>query len=47
MDEVQSVCAKTRLLRDRVSEIFQGSHHTMPKVLLEGAQFRRRHMTAS
>ncbi|KAG0703770.1 P-loop containing nucleoside triphosphate hydrolase protein [Suillus ampliporus] len=33
MVEVQSVCAKTRLLRDRVLEVFQGSQYTMPTVL--------------
>ncbi|KAG1748578.1 midasin [Suillus lakei] len=33
MVEVQSVCAKTRILRDRISEVFQGSQYTMPTVL--------------
>lgn len=33
MVEVQSIYAKTRLLRDRASEISQGSQYTMPTVL--------------
>ncbi|KAG2155783.1 uncharacterized protein EDB93DRAFT_1101572 [Suillus bovinus] len=33
MVEVQSVYAKTRLLRDRTSEVLQGSQNTMPTVL--------------
>ncbi|KAG1882661.1 hypothetical protein F4604DRAFT_1986326 [Suillus subluteus] len=33
MVEVQSVYAKTRLLHDRASEVFQGSQYTMPTVL--------------
>ncbi|KAG1843016.1 P-loop containing nucleoside triphosphate hydrolase protein [Suillus subalutaceus] len=33
MVEVQSVYAKTRLLHDRASEVFQGSQCTMPTVL--------------
>jgi midasin len=47
MIEVQSVCTKTRLLRDRVSEILQGSQYTMPTVLPESAQFPPRYITGS
>jgi len=36
MVEVQSVCAKTRLFRDRISEIFQTNQHVMQTVLHEG-----------
>lgn len=36
MVEVRSIYAKTRLLRDRASEVFQGSQYTMPTVLPGG-----------
>jgi midasin len=36
MIEVQSVYAKTRLLRDRTSEVFQESQYAMPTVLPGG-----------
>lgn len=36
MVEVQSIYAKTRLLRDRASDISQGSQYTMPTVLPGG-----------
>lgn len=43
MVEVQSVYAKTLVLRDRTSEVLQGSQHAMPMVLPGGGLVPYRH----